>query len=194
MVSLYNSPRWSGPFCVKRMHLKLQGFAIKVIYQPGKLNPVDYTSRQCLPLSRCSKRELKESAELKAHVNWVVTNDVPPSLKLKEIRSATYLDPVLRDFYKAIKNQQAINDAMFKELSIAKDAICKGTRIITPHSLQNKVIKITHEGHQGLVKTKQLPRSRVWLPKVDEKNSAFVSPCIACQTTTIRRLCIGHYR
>ena len=83
---------------------------------------------------------------------------------------------------------------MFKELSIAKDAICKGTRIITPHSLQNKVIKITHEGHQGLVKTKQLPRSRVWLPKVDEKNSAFVSPCIACQTTTIRRLCIGHYR
>ena len=58
---------------------------------------------------------------------------------------------------------------MFKELSIAKDAICKGTRIITPHSLQNKVIKITHEGHQGLVKTKQLPRSRVWLPKVDEK-------------------------
>lgn len=104
------------------MHLKLQGFAFKVIYQPGKLSPADYTSRQPLPLSRCSKRELKESVELEAHVNLVVT-DVPPSPKLKEIRSATYLDPVLRDFYKAIKDQQAINDAKFKELSIAKDAI-----------------------------------------------------------------------
>ena len=78
LVSLYNSPRRPGPFRVERMRLNLQGFSFKVVYQPGKLNPADYISRQPLPLSRCSKRELKESAELEAHVNWVVI-DVPPS-------------------------------------------------------------------------------------------------------------------
>ena len=104
LVSLYNNPRRPGPFRVERMRLKLQGFSFKVVYRPGKQNPADYTSRQPLPLSGCTKEKLKESAELEAHVNWVITNDVSPSLKLKEIRSATYLDPVLHDLYKAIKN------------------------------------------------------------------------------------------
>jgi hypothetical protein len=58
---------------------------------------------------------LKESAELEAHVNWVVTNDVPQSLKIKEIRSATHLDPVLCDLYKIIENQQTIDGAKFRQ-------------------------------------------------------------------------------
>ena len=58
----------------------------------------------------------------------------------------------------------------------------RGNRI-EPKSLQNKVIKIAHEGHQGLVKTKQLLRSRVWFPKMDEAVSAVLGPCIACQAT-----------
>ncbi|CAB4034991.1 Hypothetical predicted protein [Paramuricea clavata] len=108
-----------------------------VVYQPGKLNPADYTSRQPLPLSRCSKRELKESAELEAHVNWVVTNDVPPSLKIKEIRSATHRDPVLCDLYKIIENQHGakFDGAKFRqyrnvaeELSIAKGVILRFER------------------------------------------------------------------
>jgi hypothetical protein len=138
------------------MCLKLQGFSFKVVYQPGKLNPADYTSRQPLPLSRCSRRELKELAELEAHINWVVTNDVPPSLKIKEIRSAIHHDPVLRNLYKAIKNRQTIDGARFRqysnvaqELSIAKGVILRGNRIIIPKPLQNKVIKIAYEGHQG---------------------------------------------
>ena len=133
---------------------------------------------------------MKESAELEAHVNWVVTNDVPQSLKIKEIRSATHLDPVLCDLYKIIENQQTIDGAKFRqyrnvaeEPSIANGVILRGNRIIIPKSLQNKVIKIAHEGHQGLVKTKQLLRSRVWFPKMDEAVSAVLGPCIACQAT-----------
>ena len=39
-------------------------------------------------------------------MNWVVTNDVPLSLKLKEIRTATHCDPVLHDLWYAVKNKQ----------------------------------------------------------------------------------------
>ena len=190
LVSLYNNPRRPGPFRVERMRLKLQGFRFKVLYRPGKLNPADYASRHPLPLARCSKEELKASAELEAHVNWVVTTDVPSSLKLQEIRSATYCDPVLQALYDAIKNKQPLLDEKFKhfksvadELSIAKGVILRGTKIIIPKSLQSKVVRIAHEGHQGLVKTKQFLRSRVWFPKMDEVVSSVVGPCVACQAT-----------
>ncbi|CAB4011829.1 Hypothetical predicted protein [Paramuricea clavata] len=126
--------------------------------------------------------------QLEAHVNWVVTNGVPPSPKIKEIHSATHFDPVLCDFYKAIENQRTIDGAKFRQhrivgekLSITKGVILRGNRIMTPKSLQNKVIKVAHEGHQGLVKDKQLLRSRVWFPKMDDAVLAIVGPCIACQ-------------
>ena len=190
LVSLYNNPRRPGPFRVERMRLKLQGFSFKVIYRPGKFNPADYTSRHPLPLARCPKEELQTSAELEAHVNWVVTTDVPPSLELQEIQSALCHDPVLHDLYTAIKNKQPLHAKKFKhfksiatELSIAEGIILRGTKIVVPKSLQNKVIKIAHEGHQGLVKTKQLLRSRVWFPKMDELVSSVVGPCVACQAT-----------
>ena len=150
------------------MRLKLQGFSFKVVYRTGKLNPADYTSRHPLSLSQCSREELKVSAELEAHVNWVVTNDVPPSLKLKEIRTATQCDPVLHDLCYAVKNKQTLNEIKFKqyknvaeELSVVKEVLLRGDKIVMPTSLQNKVVKIAHEDHQGLVKTKQFLRSRV---------------------------------
>ena len=188
LVTLYNNPRRPGPFRVERMRLKLQGFSFKVVYRTGKLNPADYTSRHPLPLSQCSREELKVSAELEAHVNWVVTNDVPPSLKLKEIRTATHCDPVLHDLCYAVKNKQALNEIKFKqhknvaeELSVVKGVLLRGDKIVIPTSLQNKVVKIAHEGHQGLVKTKQFLRSRVWFPRMDERVSAIVGPCVASQ-------------
>ena len=82
-----NNPRRPCPFRVERMRLELQGFSFKVKYRSGKLNPADYTSRHQLPLSQCSREDLKSSAELEAHLNWVVTNEIPPSLTLKEIRT-----------------------------------------------------------------------------------------------------------
>ena len=59
----------------------------------------------------------------------------------------------------------------------------RGDKIVIPTSLRNKVVKIAHEGHQGLVKTKQFLRSRVWFPKMDETVVAIVGPCVTCQAT-----------
>ena len=180
LVALYNNPRRPGLFEVERMHLQLKGFSIEVKYQSGKLNPVDYTSRHSLPLFQFSKEDLKLSVELEAHVNWAVTNVIPPSLMLKEIRMATQCDPVLYDLLRTIKNRQALDDVKFKqyrnvaeELSVVNGVILRGDKIVIPTSLQNKVVKIAYEGHQGLIKTKQFLRSRVW----------FCGHCVACQAT-----------
>ena len=101
-------------------------------------------------------------------MNWVATNDVPPSLNLKEIRPATHCDPVLYDLCYAVKNKQVLNEIKFKqyknvakELSVVKGVLLRGDKIVIPTSLQDKVVKIAHKGHQGLMKTKQFLKFNV---------------------------------
>ena len=38
-----------------------------------------------------------------------------------------------------------------------------------PTALQDRVLNIAHEGRQGVVRTKQLIREKVWFPGVDAK-------------------------
>jgi len=47
------------------------------------------------------------------------------------------------------------------ELSVAKQLVLQGTRIVLPESLQPDVISFTHEGHQTSTKMKQYLRARV---------------------------------
>ena len=42
---------------------------------------------------------------------------------------------------------------------------------------------IAHEGHQGLVKTKQLLREKTWFPGIDENVKKLIGNCIACQAS-----------
>ena len=47
------------------------------------------------------------------------------------------------------------------------------------------MVKIAHEGHQGIVRTKQLLRAHVWFPGIDKMVEKHVGKClhVACQTT-----------
>ena len=51
--------------------------------------------------------------------------------------------------------------------SVDGNIFLRGNRIVIPDALQKRVIELAHEGHQGLVKTRSLLRSKVWFPKMD---------------------------
>ncbi len=53
-----------------------------------------------------------------------------------------------------------------------------------PRALQHKALDLAHEGHQGLVKTKQLLREKVWFPGIDKQAEQLISACIPCQAST----------
>ena len=59
--------------------------------------------------------------------------------------------------------------------------LLRGARLIIPAGLQNRVIKLAHEGHQGLGKTKALLREHLWFPDIDQLVKEEVGTCIACQ-------------
>lgn len=43
---------------------------------------------------------------------------------------------------------------------------------------------LAHRGHQGIVKTKQLLREKVWFPAIDSLVDQTVKSCLACQANT----------
>jgi hypothetical protein len=73
------------------------------------------------------------------------------------------------------------------ELSITTDGvIIRDHRVVIPQSLQQRVIILAHEGHQGLVKTKELLRSKVWFPGIDSMVAKSIQNCYACQINTTK--------
>ena len=53
--------------------------------------------------------------------------------------------------------------------------LLRGSRIIIPMSIQKQVIKIAHEGHQGIAKTKARLREAVWFPNLDNSERTCLS-------------------
>ena len=61
--------------------------------------------------------------------------------------------------------------------------LLRGMRIIVPVSLQKHTIKMAHQGHQGLCKTKSLLLEHVWFPRMDKLVKEEIDQCIPCQAT-----------
>ena len=53
-----------------------------------------------------------------------------------------------------------------------------------PSALQERVVDLDHEGHQGIGKTKALLREKVWFPCMDKLVETKVKSCLACQIAT----------
>ena len=71
------------------------------------------------------------------------------------------------------------------ELTIANNGILlRNARVIIPEKLQDQVITIAHEGHQGITKTKSLMRSKLWFPKMDDMVERYVNSCHECAMNT----------
>ena len=75
-------------------------------------------------------------------------------------------------------------EGVFRELSIAKQLVMRGRRIVVPESLQEDIVALAHIGHQGATKTKQYLRERVWFPRMDIMVEKFVSACTPCLAAT----------
>ena len=71
---------------------------------------------------------------------------------------------------------------VFNELAIVDGLTLRGECIVVPQTLREAMVKIAHEGHQGIVRTKQLLRAHVWFPGMDTMVEKRVGKCLACQS------------
>ena len=193
---LYNSYKKTGPVRVERHRVRLQGFDFSVKYEPGRYNPCDYNSRHPLPLPNYEEDEkeefgVEEGTEL--YINAIIAEDLPDAVTLKILQYETNQDDTLAmlkaDILKGdLSNRPEVRPfrGVFNELSIVRSLVLRGTRIVIPEALQSDVIALAHEGHQGLTKTKQYLRTRVWFPKMDQMTQEYIDTCLPCQAATDR--------
>ena len=70
------------------------------------------------------------------------------------------------------------------ELTNVGQIVLRGTRIVVPRELQKRVLDLALEGHQGIVKTKERLRSKVWWPGIDKQAEKKYRECFGCQLVT----------
>jgi hypothetical protein len=193
---LYNSPSAKPPVRIERWALRLQNYDTTVIYRRGSDNPADYISRH--PNLSSINRTYESIAE--AHVHFVTTNQIPDALTVDTIKAHTASDATLQAvitavttglWYEKHPNTVSIHDfkcyaAQKETLTVSADnqLVLRTDQIAIPLALQQRVIDLAHEGHQGLIKTKQLLRDRVYFPGSDIMIQNTLSACITCQATT----------
>ena len=120
----------------------------------------------------------------------MITNHlIPSALSREEISQETRLDPTLSQIIKWTQGKGTGNLGPFKgfkeELSMTSDGmLLKGDKIIIPTKLQAKILKTAHQGHQGMVRTKQLLRQFVWFPNIDQQVQEAIKHCKQCQINT----------
>jgi hypothetical protein len=145
-----------------------------------------------------ASREQKIAEE---YVNYLTVTSTPKALTVQEIEEATKADATLQAVSKAIETgnwqagpkQSDVDSVAYTAWQKVKDEltvgvtaqiILRGTRIAVLRKLQERVVNLAHEGHQGVVKPKSLLREKVWFPGIDKLVEDKVESCCACLIST----------
>jgi transposase InsO family protein len=67
------------------------------------------------------------------------------------------------------------------ELTVEKDCILWGHRVVVPAALRRDVLRMLHSTHMGMSLMKQLARNYVWWPGLDKDIETLVKLCYACK-------------
>ena len=196
LLPIFNKPTSQASARIENWRLKLQSFDFEVLYSRGDLNPADYMSRHLQGNSHCDL--IADSAE--QYVNFIVTQATPKALSRDDIIQTTSQDPTLQEVMHLISNGQwdnlkpvdGVDPSILRIFANVRDEltsvdgkfVLRGNRIVIPDALQKRVVELAHEGHQGLVKTRSLLRSKVWFPKMDPAVDEVVKKCFSCQIAT----------
>ena len=138
------------------------------------------------------------------YVCFVAELAVPHTMSITEIEKATENDPTMQELIRLIScnswfllnnprrhfNLTKVNLTDLKSFRQLKDElsvspkgniVLRGHCIIIPKSLHQRAVDLAHQNHFGIVKTKQLLRSKIWFPGIDKYVENLVVSCILCQ-------------
>ncbi len=171
---------------VERWVLRMQPYTFTVRYVPGKANIADPLSRLQQPSVQGPKpTELGEEAE--EYVRFVAISATPRALTTREVERASAEDEELEEVRRCIETNKWDNcsvktyAAISMELCTIGKLVLRGCRIVMPRKMRPKTIALAHEGHLGIVATKQNLRSRVWWPGMDKEAEKYCRSCHGCQ-------------
>ena len=168
---------------IERWVLRLQPYNYQVCYVPSRKNIADALSRLTkIPAS-------DQSREDDGYIRVIALHAVPVALRIKEIERVSAQDSELQAVRNCLIEGKWDNAPkqylpVRNELTFIGHVILRGTRIVIPQALRKRVVNLAHEGHQGVVKTKERLRTKVWWPAMDRDAERRCAECYGCQMVT----------
>ncbi|KAG7300079.1 hypothetical protein JYU34_015614 [Plutella xylostella] len=163
---------------IERWILRLQAYTYKVIYRPGKSNIAD-------PLSRLCKLPDVMPPTQDSHIHQIVEYNRPVAVSLKEIAESSAEDQEIKKVNEGIfhgkwDEETKLYKIFQNELCFYEEILLRGTKIVIPLGLRDRVLSAAHEGHPGIVAMKGRLRTKVWWPKMDKDAENLVKSCKGC--------------
>uniref|UniRef100_A0A2S2ND60 RNA-directed DNA polymerase n=1 Tax=Schizaphis graminum TaxID=13262 RepID=A0A2S2ND60_SCHGA len=164
---------------LQRWAIILSGYDYEFQYRKGSnINNADALSR--LPIEGNIDEELG---------SIMLVEQLP--LTFHEIANGTSEDAVLKLVCEQVKsgwvncktdkNELEPYFRRRQELSIEKECLIIGNRVVVPNILRQQVLNILHKNHPGIVRSKMLARSYVWWPNIDNCIEKYIKCCSQCQ-------------
>ena len=173
-------PRSKPSARIERWVIRLQPYDFRVVYAPGQSNVADPLSRL---LSQNKTANHQHGAE--EYVRFAAISATPAALTTREVEEASAADEELKALREATKSGRFEKCKAYApaagELCVIGQLVLRGTRIVLPSKLRPQAIALAHEGHLGIVGTKQNLRSKVWWPGIDKAAEKFCKSCYGCQ-------------
>ena len=168
---------------IQRLAWRLHQYNFCIQHIAGSANTADSLSR--LPSMQDDLSDTGFVCE--NYVRFVYASNMLDlqAVTFSDIRSETSKDVTLSKLLIQIQSGKWSHDLkpydrVKEELSIFEGVILRGNRIVVPQSLQKQILKLAHETHQGIVKTKQFLRTRFFWPGMDEAAESMIKNCQAC--------------
>ena len=169
---------------IQRWILRLQAYDTMIQYRPGSLNPADYLSRHpSLPSHQLND----QSAE--HYINMITYHAAPKSISIDQIGNETSKDITLQQLMESIQtNNWSKHLQPFyttrHQLSPYNKVLLKDLQIVISKKLQHLFLQIAHLQHQGIQKTKNLLRQKVWWPTLNQDVEELIKHCHSSKVST----------
>ncbi|XP_022808781.1 uncharacterized protein K02A2.6-like [Stylophora pistillata] len=140
-------------------------------------------------LSRLKKIPASDkSVEDDGYARMIALHVVPAAMRIKEIEQVSAQNSELQALRNCLIEGKWDNAAeqylpVRNELTVIGQIILRGTRIVIPQALRKRVVRLANEGHQGVIKTKERPRTKVWWAAMD-RDAEKRCECYGCQMVT----------
>lgn len=173
---------------VQRWAVYLSGFDFTIEYVKSANNLSDTFSR--MPLDN-EEQNISEINEENAYLHFMKENFPIKNISHNEIRSESRKDIEISTLISAIKENNlrtlTTTKPEFKqfqnkegELSVERDILMWGARVIIPKKFRADILNNVHQSHMGIVKTKSICRSHFWWPNLDNDIETLIKGCEQC--------------
>ena len=172
-------------------HVEILGTAHKSL---GETEPIEVRSSLINIFSHVTPKEMAEfqqaDNQISAVYPWVQEGKTPPKSVLYKTRSKT-LRKLFHQFERLTLKKEVLH-----RLYVSEDI--EYHQLVLPQRFHSKILRSVHDdmGHQGLEKTMELLRERVYWPTMAVDACNLVSQCSHCQVAkgyyTTPRPKIGH--